>query len=73
MADTWSHAGALAESVFTCFSAAGDPEITIYNDALVYADGTVVFKPPAIYKSFCSVRELQILSVSSVCKKMRLL
>lgn len=37
------------------FSAAGDPEITIYNDAVVYYNGTVVWKPPAIYKSFCEV------------------
>ncbi|XP_003377848.1 putative neurotransmitter-gated ion-channel ligand binding domain protein [Trichinella spiralis] len=36
-------------------NAAGDPEITIFNDALVYYDGTVVWKPPAIYKSFCSI------------------
>ena len=37
------------------FSAAGNPEISIYTDALIYNDGTVVWKPPAIYKSFCEV------------------
>ncbi|KFD67489.1 hypothetical protein M514_11378, partial [Trichuris suis] len=36
-------------------NAAGDPDITIFNDAVVYYDGTVVWKPPAIYKSFCSI------------------
>uniref|UniRef100_A0A5S6QRJ0 Neurotransmitter-gated ion-channel ligand-binding domain-containing protein n=1 Tax=Trichuris muris TaxID=70415 RepID=A0A5S6QRJ0_TRIMR len=36
-------------------NAAGDPDITIFNDAVVYYDGTIVWKPPAIYKSFCSI------------------
>ncbi|VDP15076.1 unnamed protein product [Soboliphyme baturini] len=36
-------------------NAAGDPEITIFNDAVVYYDGRVVWKPPAIYKSFCLI------------------
>lgn len=37
-------------------SAHGNPQITIAADALVYYDGTVVWKPPAIYNSFCLVR-----------------
>lgn len=37
------------------FSAAGDPDITIFTDALVSHDGRVYWQPPAIYKSFCSV------------------
>ena len=49
-------AGVIHESLECCgFSAAGDPEITIYTNALVYYDGTIVWKPPAIYKSFCPV------------------
>lgn len=34
-------------------SAAGDPDITIYTDALVAYDGRILWQPPAIYKSFC--------------------
>uniref|UniRef100_A0A914WLF9 Neurotransmitter-gated ion-channel ligand-binding domain-containing protein n=1 Tax=Plectus sambesii TaxID=2011161 RepID=A0A914WLF9_9BILA len=36
-------------------NAAGDPDITIYTDALVSYDGRVFWQPPAIFKSFCSV------------------
>ncbi|KAI1729880.1 neurotransmitter-gated ion-channel ligand binding domain-containing protein [Ditylenchus destructor] len=35
--------------------AAGDPDITIFTDALVSHDGRVFWQPPAIYKSFCSI------------------
>lgn len=38
-----------------CFSADGEPHITIMSDALVYYTGAVVWKPPSIYKSFCPV------------------
>lgn len=34
------------------YSAAGDPDITIYTDAVVAYDGCVLWQPPAIYKSF---------------------
>uniref|UniRef100_A0A915CAJ8 Neurotransmitter-gated ion-channel ligand-binding domain-containing protein n=1 Tax=Parascaris univalens TaxID=6257 RepID=A0A915CAJ8_PARUN len=37
------------------FSAAGDPDITIFTDALVAYDGRVFWQPPAIYKSFCPI------------------
>ncbi|PAV71679.1 hypothetical protein WR25_27045 [Diploscapter pachys] len=36
-------------------NADGEPQITIMNDALVYYNGLVVWKPPSIYKSFCSI------------------
>uniref|UniRef100_A0A915CYE9 Uncharacterized protein n=1 Tax=Ditylenchus dipsaci TaxID=166011 RepID=A0A915CYE9_9BILA len=36
-------------------NAAGDPDITIFTDALVSHDGRVFWQPPAIYKSFCSI------------------
>uniref|UniRef100_A0A7E4UXN2 Neurotransmitter-gated ion-channel ligand-binding domain-containing protein n=1 Tax=Panagrellus redivivus TaxID=6233 RepID=A0A7E4UXN2_PANRE len=36
-------------------NAAGDPDITIYTDALVEYDGRVHWQPPAIYKSFCPI------------------
>ena len=41
------------------FSAHGNPQITIASDALVFYDGTVVWKPPAIYNSFCLVISIQ--------------
>uniref|UniRef100_A0A914UJK7 Neurotransmitter-gated ion-channel ligand-binding domain-containing protein n=1 Tax=Plectus sambesii TaxID=2011161 RepID=A0A914UJK7_9BILA len=36
-------------------NADGDPHITIMSDALVYHTGVIVWKPPAIYKSFCPI------------------
>ncbi|MFH4973834.1 hypothetical protein AB6A40_000543 [Gnathostoma spinigerum] len=36
-------------------NAAGDPDITIFTDALVTYDGRVFWQPPAIYKSFCPI------------------
>ncbi|KAE9548540.1 hypothetical protein FO519_008254 [Halicephalobus sp. NKZ332] len=36
-------------------NAAGDPDITIYTDALVTYDGRVNWQPPAIFKSFCPI------------------
>ncbi|CAD6189199.1 unnamed protein product [Caenorhabditis auriculariae] len=36
-------------------NADGEPHITIMSDALVYHNGLVVWKPPSIYKSFCSI------------------
>ncbi|CAB3399970.1 unnamed protein product [Caenorhabditis bovis] len=36
-------------------NADGEPHITIMSDALVYYNGLVVWKPPSIYKSFCSI------------------
>uniref|UniRef100_A0A0N4ZHX7 Neur_chan_LBD domain-containing protein n=1 Tax=Parastrongyloides trichosuri TaxID=131310 RepID=A0A0N4ZHX7_PARTI len=36
-------------------NAAGDPDITIFTDALVAYDGRVFWHPPAIYKSFCPI------------------
>ncbi|KAI6233564.1 hypothetical protein M3Y99_00891800 [Aphelenchoides fujianensis] len=36
-------------------NAAGDPDITIFTDALVAYDGRVFWSPPAIYKSFCPI------------------
>lgn len=38
-------------------NAAGDPDITIFTDALVSYEGRVSWQPPAIYKSFCSVSD----------------
>uniref|UniRef100_A0AC34RFT0 Neurotransmitter-gated ion-channel ligand-binding domain-containing protein n=1 Tax=Panagrolaimus sp. JU765 TaxID=591449 RepID=A0AC34RFT0_9BILA len=36
-------------------NADGEPHISIMSDAIVYYTGLVVWKPPSIYKSFCSV------------------
>ncbi|CAI5455681.1 unnamed protein product [Caenorhabditis angaria] len=36
-------------------NADGEPHITIMSDALVYFNGLIVWKPPSIYKSFCSI------------------
>lgn len=36
-------------------NADGEPHITIMSDAIVYYNGLVVWKPPSIYKSFCSI------------------
>ncbi|KAL3981855.1 Neurotransmitter-gated ion-channel ligand binding domain family protein [Acanthocheilonema viteae] len=36
-------------------NAAGDPDVTIFTDALVAYDGRVLWQPPAIYKSFCPI------------------
>lgn len=36
-------------------SADGEPHISIMSDAIVYYNGLVVWKPPSIYKSFCSI------------------
>uniref|UniRef100_A0AC35FRP6 Neurotransmitter-gated ion-channel transmembrane domain-containing protein n=1 Tax=Panagrolaimus sp. PS1159 TaxID=55785 RepID=A0AC35FRP6_9BILA len=36
-------------------NADGEPHITIMSDAIVYYNGMVVWKPPSIYKSFCTI------------------
>ncbi|KAI1709350.1 neurotransmitter-gated ion-channel ligand binding domain-containing protein [Ditylenchus destructor] len=36
-------------------NADGEPHISIMSDAIVYHTGLVVWKPPSIYKSFCTV------------------
>uniref|UniRef100_A0A7E4ZW14 Neur_chan_LBD domain-containing protein n=1 Tax=Panagrellus redivivus TaxID=6233 RepID=A0A7E4ZW14_PANRE len=36
-------------------NADGEPHISIMSDALVYYTGLVVWKPPSIYKSFCTI------------------
>lgn len=36
-------------------NADGEPHISIMSDAIVYYTGLVVWKPPSIYKSFCTV------------------
>ncbi|PAV57647.1 hypothetical protein WR25_23289 [Diploscapter pachys] len=36
-------------------NAVGEAQISIRNDAIVYYNGLVVWKPPAIFKSFCSI------------------
>ena len=40
--------------VSTC-SADGNYEVTIMTKAILRYDGTVKWKPPAIYKSFCEI------------------
>lgn len=37
------------------FSADGNYEVTIMTKAILRHDGTVTWKPPAIYKSFCEI------------------
>uniref|UniRef100_A0A914MTE0 Uncharacterized protein n=2 Tax=Meloidogyne TaxID=189290 RepID=A0A914MTE0_MELIC len=37
-------------------NAAGDPDITIFTDALISYNGRVYWQPPAIYKSFCPIK-----------------
>lgn len=37
------------------FSADGNYEVTIMTKAILHHDGKVVWKPPAIYKSFCEI------------------
>uniref|UniRef100_A0AC35U462 Neur_chan_LBD domain-containing protein n=1 Tax=Rhabditophanes sp. KR3021 TaxID=114890 RepID=A0AC35U462_9BILA len=46
-----------SDLIWTCdiLLAAGDPDITIFTDALVAYDGRVFWHPPAIYKSFCPI------------------
>uniref|UniRef100_A0AC34F3F2 Uncharacterized protein n=1 Tax=Panagrolaimus sp. ES5 TaxID=591445 RepID=A0AC34F3F2_9BILA len=36
-------------------NADGEPHISIMSDAIVYYTGMVVWKPPSIYKSFCTI------------------
>ncbi|KAE9547316.1 hypothetical protein FO519_009471, partial [Halicephalobus sp. NKZ332] len=36
-------------------NADGEPHISIMSDAMVYYTGLVVWKPPSIYKSFCTI------------------
>ncbi|KAI1730908.1 neurotransmitter-gated ion-channel transmembrane region domain-containing protein [Ditylenchus destructor] len=36
-------------------NADGEPHISIMSDAIVYHTGLVVWKPPSIYKSFCTI------------------
>lgn len=36
-------------------SADGNYEVTIMTKAILHHDGKVVWKPPAIYKSFCEI------------------
>jgi nicotinic acetylcholine receptor beta-3 len=38
-----------------CFSADGNYEVTIMTKAILHHTGKVVWKPPAIYKSFCEI------------------
>lgn len=38
-----------------CFSADGNYEVTIMTKAILNYTGKVVWKPPAIYKSFCEI------------------
>lgn len=38
-----------------CFSADGNYEVTIMTKAILHHDGKVIWKPPAIYKSFCEI------------------
>lgn len=37
------------------FSADGNYEVTIMTKAILHHTGKVVWKPPAIYKSFCEI------------------
>jgi hypothetical protein len=43
-----------SESVI-CFSADGNYEVTIMTKAILNYTGKVMWKPPAIYKSFCEI------------------
>jgi hypothetical protein len=38
-----------------CSSADGNYEVTIMTKAILHHTGKVVWKPPAIYKSFCEI------------------
>jgi hypothetical protein len=38
-----------------CFSADGNYEVTIMTKAILNYTGKVMWKPPAIYKSFCEI------------------
>lgn len=40
---------------FFVFSADGNYEVTIMTKAILHHTGKVVWKPPAIYKSFCEI------------------
>lgn len=40
---------------FFLLSADGNYEVTIMTKAILHHDGKVVWKPPAIYKSFCEI------------------
>lgn len=41
--------------IFSVFSADGNYEVTIMTKAILHHTGKVVWKPPAIYKSFCEI------------------
>jgi Neurotransmitter-gated ion-channel ligand binding domain len=45
----------LTAFVFCIFSADGNYEVTIMTKAILHHTGKVVWKPPAIYKSFCEI------------------
>jgi nicotinic acetylcholine receptor len=45
----------MAVSVQIYSSADGNYEVTIMTKAILRHDGTVTWKPPAIYKSFCEI------------------
>lgn len=42
-------------NVNSAFSADGNYEVTIMTKAILHHTGKVVWKPPAIYKSFCEI------------------
>lgn len=41
--------------LYICYSADGNYEVTIMTKAILHHTGKVVWKPPAIYKSFCEI------------------
>jgi hypothetical protein len=43
------------DEFMVCFSADGNYEVTIMTKAILHHTGKVVWKPPAIYKSFCEI------------------
>ena len=53
--DTSSVASNAATSLIGLCSADGNYEVTIMTKAILRYDGTVKWKPPAIYKSFCEI------------------
>jgi hypothetical protein len=40
---------------WSIFSADGNYEVTLMTKATVYFDGRVIWEPPAIYKSSCTI------------------
>lgn len=45
----------LRGNVNSAFSADGNYEVTIMTKAILHHSGKVIWKPPAIYKSFCEI------------------